>query len=121
MTKFVSFYSPTPYNYYRKKYKEIFNPLHHFTDKEVELGENSMYHAKGIKDLLKTIPLNEEFFSNLGPFQLNFIEMCFKKSLDEQIGMMSEIEFGNYQIFMKYKTEYEEEFYPELKTNKKAS
>ena len=80
-----------------------------------------MYHAKGIKDLLKTIPLNEEFFSNLGPFQLNFIEMCFKKSLDEQIGMMSEIEFGNYQIFMKYKTEYEEEFYPELKTNKKAS
>jgi len=35
--------------------------------------------------------------------------------------MMSEIEFGNYQIFMKYKTEYEEEFYPELKTNKKAS
>jgi hypothetical protein len=79
-----------------------------------------MYHAKSMKDLLKTIPLNEDFFRDLGPFQLNFIEMCFKRSLDEQIGMMSEIEFGNYQIFLKYKHEYEEDFYPELKA-KKAS
>jgi hypothetical protein len=46
--------------------------------------------------------------------------MCFKRSLDEQIGMMSEIEFGNYQLFLKYKSEYEEDFYPELKS-KKAS
>lgn len=79
-----------------------------------------MYHAKSMKDLLKTTPLNEDFFRDLGPFQLNFIEMCFKRSLDEQIGMMSEIEFGNYQIFLKYKHEYEEDFYPELKA-KKAS
>jgi hypothetical protein len=79
-----------------------------------------MYHAKSIKDLLKTTPLNEDFFTGLGPFQLNFIDMCFKRSLDEQIGMMSEIEFGNYQIFLKYKSEYEEDFYPELKP-KKAS
>jgi len=79
-----------------------------------------MYHAKGFKDHLKSTPLTEDFFSNLGPFQLNFIEMCFKRSLDEQIGMMSEIEFNNYQIFLKYKREYEEAFYPELKA-KKAS
>lgn len=79
-----------------------------------------MYHAKGLKDYLKTTPLTEDFFGDLGPFQLNFIDMCFKRSLDEQIGMMSEIEFGNYQIFLKFKREYEENFYPELKA-KKAS
>lgn len=80
-----------------------------------------MYHAKSLKDLLKTVPVTEDFFRDLDPFQLNFIDMCFKKSLDEQIGMMSETEFSNYQIFMKYKSEYEEDFYPELKTIKKAS
>ncbi len=80
-----------------------------------------MNHAIGIKDLLKSTPLTEDFFTGLGPFQLNFIEMCFKRSLDEQIGMMSEIEFGNYQIFLKYKSEYQEDFYPELKNHKKAS
>lgn len=80
-----------------------------------------MFHAKGLKDMLKTTPLTEDFFRDLGPFQLNYIEMCFKRSLDEQIGMMSEIEFGNYQLFLKYKSEYEEEFYPEIKTQKKAS
>ena len=71
--------------------------------------------AKTMKELLKTTPLNEGFFSDLDPFQLNYIEMCFKKSLDEQIGMMSEVEFGNYQLFMKYKNEYLEDFYPEIK------
>lgn len=70
---------------------------------------------------MKTVPLTEAFFMGLDPFHLNFIEMCFKKSLDEQIGMMNEVEFGNYQIFMKYKNDYEEDFYPEIKTNKKAS
>jgi hypothetical protein len=80
-----------------------------------------MFHAKSLKDLLKIVPLNEDFFMGLDPFHLNFIDMCFKKSLDEQMGMMSEIEFGNYQIFLKYKSEYEEEFYPEIKTTKKAS
>jgi hypothetical protein len=74
-----------------------------------------MYHAKSLKDLLKTIPLNEDFFVDLDPFHLNFIDMCFKKSLDEQIGMMSEVEFSN------YKSEYEEDFYPEIKNHKKAS
>ncbi len=79
-----------------------------------------MYHAKSLKDLLKIVPLTEDFYSNLDPFHLNFIDMCFKKSLDEQIGMMSEIEFGNYKLFLKYKSEYEEDFYTEIKTYKKA-
>ncbi len=80
-----------------------------------------MFHAKSLKDLLKTVPLTEDFFTGLDAFHLNFIDMCFKKSLDEQIGMMSEVEFTNYQVFLKYKSEYEEEFYPEIKTLKKVS
>lgn len=80
-----------------------------------------MYHAKSLKDLLKTVPLTEDFFVDLDPFHLNYIDMCFKRALDEQIGMMSETEFHNYQLFLKYKSEYEEEFYPEIKYPKKAS
>lgn len=80
-----------------------------------------MYHAMSIKDLLKSVPLTEDFFVDLDPFHLNYIDMCFRRALDEQIGMMSEIEFGNYQIFLKFKSENEEEFYPEIKNLKKAS
>ena len=80
-----------------------------------------MFHAKSLKDLLKTVPLTEDFFIHLDAFQLNYIDMCFRKSLDEQIGMMSEIEFTNYQLFLKYKSEYGEDFYPEIKNYKKAS
>ncbi len=80
-----------------------------------------MYHAKTLRDLLKTVQITEDFFLDLDPFQLNYIEMCFKKSLDEQIGMMAEIEYHNYQLFMKYKSEYLEDFYPEIKSHKKAS
>ncbi len=74
-----------------------------------------MMHAKTIRDLLKATPLTEDFFTGLDAFQLNYIEMCFKKSLDEQIGMMGEVEFHNYQLFLRYKNEYLEDFYPELK------
>ena len=79
------------------------------------------YHAKSLKDLLKSTQLNEAFFVDLDPFHLNFIDMCFRKSLDEQIGMMSEIEYFNYQLFLKYKSEYEEDFYPEIKSHKKSA
>ena len=83
-------------------------------------------HAKTIRDLLKATPLTEDFFTDLDAFQLNYIEMCFKKSLDEQIGMIGEVEFHNYQLFLRYKNEYLEDFYPEikkgeLKGQKKAS
>jgi len=80
-----------------------------------------MYHAKSLKDLLKSVPLTEDFFIHLDAFQLNYIDMCFGKSLDEQIGMMSEVEFANYQLFLKYKSEYGEDFYPEIRNHKKAS
>lgn len=80
-----------------------------------------MIHATGLRDLLRTTPLTEEFFMDIDSFNLNFIDMCFKKSLDEQMGMLSEIEYANYQIFMKFKAEYIESFYPEIKNLKKAS
>lgn len=80
-----------------------------------------MFHAKSMKDLLKTVPLTEGFYGDLDSFQLNYIEMCFKRSLDEQIGMMSEVEYRNYELFLKYKSEFGEDFYPEIKNYKKAS
>lgn len=78
-----------------------------------------MSHAATIRDVLKSTQLSEEFFVGLDAFQLNYIDMCFKRSLDEQIGMMSEVEFHNYQIFLRHKNEYAEDFYPEIK--KKAA
>jgi hypothetical protein len=78
-------------------------------------------YATSLKDLLKSVPLNEAFFVGLDAFHLNFIDMCFKKSLDEQMGMMSEVEYGNYQLFLKHKSQNEEDFYPELKPSKKAA
>jgi hypothetical protein len=78
-------------------------------------------HAKTIRDLLKSTAVTEDFFSGLDAFNLNYIDMCFKKALDEQIGMMGEIEFHNYQVFMRYKNEYGEDFYPEIRQHKKAS
>ncbi len=81
-----------------------------------------MYHAKSLKDLLKSVTLTEDFYSNLDPFHLNFIDMCFKKSLDEQIGMMSEVRIRKLQaLSWNIKSEYEEDFYPEIKNYKKAS
>lgn len=80
-----------------------------------------MYHAKSIKDMLKSVPLNEDFFMHLDTFHLNYVDMLFRKMLDEQIGMMTEIEFTNYQLFLKFKSEFREEFYLEIKPIKKAS
>ncbi len=80
-----------------------------------------MIHATTMRDLLKSTTLTEDFFVNLDPFTLNFIDMCFRRSLDEQIGMMGETEFKNYQLFLQYKSEYGEDFYPEMKPLKKAS
>jgi hypothetical protein len=80
-----------------------------------------MIHARSIKDMLKRVPLNEDFYLNLDTFHLNYVDMCFKRMLDEQMGMMTELEFRNYQNFMKFKSEYQEEFYLEIKSPKKAA
>lgn len=69
------------------------------------------YYAKGLKDLIKTTELNMEFFESLSTFQLNFIEMCFKKNHDEQIGLMNEIEESNYNLFNQFRrNKFEKDF-----------
>jgi len=61
------------------------------------------YFARGLRDLLKTTQLNEEFFGDLDSFQTNFIDMCFKQSLDEKMGMMGDIENYNYHLFQEFR------------------
>lgn len=70
-----------------------------------------MYFARGIRDLLQTTELNLDFFNNLDDFQINFIEMCFKQSLDEKMGLMGEIEKYNYHLFEEYKMRKIEDMY----------
>lgn len=78
-------------------------------------------HAKTIRELLKTTAITEDFFTGLDAFNLNYIDMCFKKALDDQMGMMGEVEYHNYQLFMRHKEQYGEDFYPEIRNHKKAS
>ncbi|MEX1099724.1 MAG: hypothetical protein WEB87_04820 [Bacteriovoracaceae bacterium] len=70
-----------------------------------------MYYARGIRDLLRTHQLSIEFYSELDPFQIQFIEMCFKQSLDEKMGLMSEVEQYNYHLFEDFKSQKFEEKY----------
>ena len=62
-----------------------------------------MYFAKGIRDLLQVTQLSLEFFEGLDEFQIQFIEMCFKQSIDEKMGLMSAVEKYNYDLFEEYK------------------
>ena len=62
-----------------------------------------MYYARGLRDLLQTTQLNMEFYENLDEFQLNFIEMCFKQSLDNKMGIMTDVEEYNLHLFEEFK------------------
>ncbi len=69
------------------------------------------YYAKGLKDLIRSTQLNLEFYESLNDFQIHFIEMCFKKNSDEQIGMMGEVEEINYNLFNQFKLrKFEKDF-----------
>lgn len=70
-----------------------------------------MYFATGMRDLLQTTQLNLEFFKELDDFQINFIEMCFKQSLDEKMGLMTEVEKYNYHLFEEYRIQSIEKMY----------
>jgi hypothetical protein len=70
-----------------------------------------MYFATGMRDLLQTTQLSLEFFFELDNFQINFIEMCFKQSLDEKMGMLTEVERYNYHLFEEYKMQQIENQY----------
>ena len=63
------------------------------------------YYAKGMSELIKTSQLSLEFYRQLDDFQIHFIEMCFKRTLEENIGMLTELEDYNYHVFQEYKSE----------------
>lgn len=70
-----------------------------------------MYFATGMRDLLQTTQLNLEFFNELESFQIHFIDMCFKQSIDDKMGLMSEIEQYNYHLFEEFKIQNIERMY----------
>lgn len=70
-----------------------------------------MYFATGMRDLLQTTQLNIEFFNELDNFQINFIEMCFRQSLDMKMGLMTDVEKYNYHLFEEYKIQSIEKMY----------
>lgn len=61
------------------------------------------YFARGMRDLLQTHQLSVEFYEELDEFQIQFVEMCFKQSLDEKMGLMTEVEAHNLELFNDYK------------------
>lgn len=63
------------------------------------------YYAKGMSELIKTSQLSIEFYQQLDEFQIHFLEMCFKKDIEENIGMLGEIEHYNYHVFQEFKAE----------------
>lgn len=70
-----------------------------------------MYYAIGLRDLLSTTRLNREFFEELDTFQIHFIDMCFKQALEAQMGLMTEVEYYNYELFEEFKMDMIEEQY----------
>jgi hypothetical protein len=65
-----------------------------------------MYYARGLKDLIKTTELSIEFFLELDEFSIHYIEMAFKQLLDDHMGMLTELEDYNYQLFKEFKLHY---------------
>lgn len=62
-----------------------------------------MYYAKGLKDILAEHRLTIEFFDELDDFQHNFIDVCFQKMIDQNMGMLTEVEYYNYELFQSYR------------------
>ncbi len=70
-----------------------------------------MYYAAGLREVLQTTQLSMEFFEDLDEFQLNFIEMCFKQSLDGKMGLMTDVEQYNLSLFEEFKIRQLEDMY----------
>jgi hypothetical protein len=71
-----------------------------------------MYYARGLKDLISTTELSIEFLLELDEFSIHYLEMCFKQLIDEQMGLMSELEEYNYELFNEFKLHYFSGFGP---------
>ncbi len=70
-----------------------------------------MYYAFGLRDLLSVTELNKEFFQELDTFQLNFIDMVFKQIIESQMGMLTELEMHNYEVFQAFTLDRFEQTY----------
>lgn len=80
-----------------------------------------MYYARGLKDILKKHKLSYEFFEQLDSFQINCIESYLQQSIDDQMGMLGEVEYYNYQLFESYKQTIGSDLLAEFFDHKKAS
>lgn len=69
------------------------------------------YYARGMRDLLQKHQVSVEFYDELDAFQIQFIEMCFRQSLDEKMGLMTEVEAYNLEVFNDFKNTKFEEMY----------
>lgn len=75
-----------------------------------------MYYAMSLRDTLKTKRLSFEFFDSLDEFNLLCIENWFNQILEDQMGMMTEIESYNYYLFQDYKDHLmQKEYFDDLK------
>ena len=63
----------------------------------------TMYFGKGMRDFLRTTQLSSEFFEDLDEFQVNFLDMCFKQSIESNMGLMTSVENYNYHLFEDFK------------------
>ena len=65
-----------------------------------------MYYARGLKDLISTTELSIELLLELDEFSVHFINMCFKQLLDDQMGLLTELEEYNFSLFEEFKSNY---------------
>lgn len=70
-----------------------------------------MYYAKSLRDIIRSSQLNREFFEGLDEFHIHFIDMCFKQILEDQMGILSDIERYNYHAFEDFKNHFDDFVY----------
>lgn len=86
---------------------------------EVDAGlRRAMYYAMSLRDILRTTRLSYEFFDSLDEFNILYIRKWFEQTLENQMGMLTEIEQYNYFLFQDY---LEESLYADYISNYKRS
>ncbi len=61
-----------------------------------------MYFAKGVKDLLLETRVDLEFFDELDEFTIAYITSFFQQTIDENMGLLTEVQFHNYETFIDF-------------------
>lgn len=81
-----------------------------------------MYFALGLKDILVSTRLSIEFYDSLDEFHLAMVDSIFNEFLEETMGLMTEIETYNFQLFNDFKRiQIERELGIDLEELKKAA